>query len=340
MGIITIVLVAASIRYSAAWHLYIGMHPFWGWGLAGAFIVFSTVCFDIGYGLIVEDNRNPRYNTRLIFRKSYRTRVISYGWAFIAIWFFITLYSMSSTVAGQYNQLLIKEKERSTVKETYKLESVVQDITGKNDEIETLRNPPIIPDETIKIIIEGIGSQEAILLDEKKTINKMISDTSGAQEAATYRSAIRDAYSRLGDIEVELNTLSEDKKLLLLSPVIDYDRISILQNEMEDLKIKRDILIDDGGRIGDDNQINQGTIFEYFSKIFGLSPLMIQFILSVFPAIFIDLISPISSALFFYGLYRHEEDDAYEKGKTYEDGKRDAFDAVNNEIQRRLRTTL
>ena len=330
MGIITIVLVSASIRYSGAWHIYIGMHPVWGWGLAGAFIVFSTVCFDIGYGMLSEDNRNPQYK----FHGKHRFRVLSSGWAFIAIWFFITIYSMSSTVAGQYNQLLLKEANRSTETETYKLDSVIQDIQNKESEIKSLRNPPEISDETINIMMGDISKQSDILLEEKTDINNLLSGISGVEEAANYRTVIRDSKARLLIIEEELRSLSEDKKQLLLPVEINYDRISILQSEIEVLKITRDTLLDAGAEVQNDGDINQGTIFEYFSKIFSLSPLMIQFLLSIFPAIFIDLISPISSALFFYGL--NGSGKPSEDGKTYEDGKQEAFAAVDAELERRL----
>jgi len=98
--------------------------------------------------------------------------------------------------------------------------------------------------------------------------------------------------ARLTEIRESLSEYQSKKEKLLLPPPVDNARIT-------ELEAKRDELLAKGAKI---TTGGQDDIFSWLSEVLGPKPDMMQFILSLFPALFIDLLAPIASAIFFYGL--------------------------------------
>lgn len=316
MLIITIGLISASITYSAKWHDYVGFSPHWSWILAGSFILFGTVCFDIGYGLQKKGNNN--------------------SWGFFTIWLLITVYSMSSTVAGQYNQLLQKEDDRSGQinVDRFNYNQNLEEIKRLEDSLvlETLT------EDQKNIIIDGITQNIDSLQVEWDRIQEVLGGITDKEERFEWRNTSSDLEERSEEISGEIAALNIRRESILTGSLNSEQKTDI-NERIEFFVNENKILVEKSPEIIlEENAVNQGNIFQYFSKVFGgkATPLMIQFWLSVFPSVFIDLISPISSALFFYGIpnVERKEEDEYKTG--YDKGSSDAFNLIDNEIEQRL----
>ena len=144
---------------------------------------------------------------------------------------------------------------------------------------------------------------------------------------------------RLQIIIENLDTLYTQKTTLLMPVKLPVNKIQKLQTEIAMLKKQRDAGITDEEKLSlyDD-------IFDFLGGIFGITADLVQFVTSIFPAILIDLLSPISSALFFYGVNLSGKSSGNPGGKrdnnSYKQGIRDAFKAVNTEIRRRLHDNI
>ncbi|MCK5612659.1 hypothetical protein KAR91_62885 [Candidatus Pacearchaeota archaeon] len=294
---ITLMLLSVSVYYSRTWHTFVKMPPWIAWGLSGAFVASATALFDLAIGRFL----NKDWMSILV------------GSFFILVWLILTAYSMYSTLAGQFNKMLKSEVIVYTVSEQD------NEILKLEEKLFRIQNPAEIDADSKKLLIGDIDSKTEILLDEKRNINNTLSGISGAEEAAKYRTAVRDANTRLAVIETELNNLSVEKRELLLP--VEIPDTSGLENEIRELKLSRDNNLTDEEKLS-----RQDDIFDFLSGIFNTDPDNIQFIALAFPSILVDLISPIFSALFFY----------YRKEKTYSDGLKDAFAAVDIEIEKRL----
>lgn len=298
--LITLVLLSVSVYYSRGWHVFVQMPGLIAWGLSGAFVISATALFDLAIGK---------------FRDRNKTNILI-GFFYLSIWVILTLYSMYSTLAGQFNVML------KTSVSTYDVSSDQEEIDRLQSQID--KPTGIIDPGVKKILISDIDNKITAFMEEKKIINNMISDTSGAEEAALYRSAIRDANTRLGLIENSMEILSAEKRELLLPEIIDTSDIEI---ELRELKKQRDSNLTDAEKLS-----LQPDIFDFLSEIFETTADMIQFIALAFPSILVDLISPIFSALFIYGLG--------DKRKTYSDGYSDgtgeAFSVIDAELEKRL----
>ncbi len=268
------------------------------------------------------------------------------------LWALITVYSIGSTIAGQYNQMLL-----STAK-VYEVSEVQLSINLLEEELSTLKSPPGTDLETRGILISDIDRQISALESEQENITQTMSSIDNIETSANYRTTIRGNRERLSTIQEQLNILYAQKTALLMPVKLDTEKIQALQTEIAKLKQERDNDITDEEKLSlyDD-------IFDFLSGIFisyspDMTSNMVQFITSIFPAILIDLLSPISSALFFYGVnlsgkpggkadgkYNGNRDiNSKDKRHGYSDGvadgARDAFKVVNAEIRRRLQDNV
>lgn len=317
---ITIMLLSVSVYYSRGWHVFVKMPGWIAWGLSGAFVASATALFDLAIGRFLEPVNAPRKIVENKINPEYikiKSGLILVGIFFMSVWFILTAYSMYSTLAGQFNKMLL-----STVL-TYEVSEVQLEIDRLQKQIDKSVNE--ISEETIKILIGDIDSKIELLINEKKTINKTLSGISGAEEAATYRTAVRDANGRLLIIESELEKLSIEKRELLIPVIIDNSEI-----ELEIKKLREEL---SSGLTDEEKLILQEDIFGFISGVFSTESRIIdkrtvRFIALAFPSILVDLISPIFSALFIYGLGKNK--------KSYSDGRHDAFSEIDAELTRRL----
>lgn len=294
-------LLSVSVYYSRDWHVFVKMPPWIAWGLSGAFVASATALFDLAIGRFLE------------FRKAKSN--IPIGAFFLLVWLILTAYSMYSTLAGQFNKML-----KSDVA-VYQVSELDLEIKTLEEKLYKIQNPAQVDTESKRILIEDIDAQIEMFTTEKKNINNTLSGISGAEEAATYRTAVRDSNARLLIIENELQRLSKEKRELLLP--VELPDTSDLEYEIRILKNNKNKDLTD-----DEKLALQDDIFDFLAEIFKTTPDIIQFIALAFPSILVDLISPIFSALFIYGL-------SYKNKKTYAD----AFREIDAELERRLHPT-
>lgn len=310
--VITLILLSVSVYYSRSWHVFVQMPSLIAWGLSGAFVVSATALFDLAIGRILHVIRLKKGHEE--YKRSIFSSVIV-GTFFLTVWMILTAYSMYSTLAGQFNHMLLSD-------------ITVYEMSGIQQQIEILEKEllpaPVLSRTTINILIKDIDDKTQLLLNEKKNLNDMIGSTADIEKGAEYRTVIRDTNARISVIESELNKLSVEKRNLLIPLITDNSEIEL---ELRKLKTERDKNITDKEKLA-----LQEDIFEFLARIFDTESIIIRFIALAFPSILVDLISPITSALFFYGWSM-----PLKKEKTYEDGKNDAFAAIDAELEKRLR---
>lgn len=241
---------ALSVRYTAI-YLYDSLPIFWSWFLSSIMVIFSVMAFQI---IIV-----------FIIRKH---RILSF--LFSILWLIVTVFSMSSTVIGQYNA----NKERFFISS-----SIVADRKSTSD-LYDLYEKDIIDLEINKSNRQKDLDRFNVLikpyLDDP---NKRLESRESQRDYSTYAQAISDAQR---DIKLFITKIEEARNK---------------QKELLTLE-------------GDKN-INKEEVPDFYDwvayNVFSDgNPALIQFIISLFPAVFIDLIAPIGIAIGLF-LERKEE---------------------------------
>jgi hypothetical protein len=263
--IVGIVAITISIYYSFKWLEYVGTPFIISASLALTYVLFINIVFESAIGLIKQaytihknalkiKTNNPGLYKRARFMKLKR---IVIGYFILLVWFFLTIYSILSTVAGQYNQLIFVETQQinTDAKDTdfYK-----DQIIAINEQIELLKNENKLFNEEIKILVNRSSSIESI------------------EDKFKYRNTTKKTETRT-DL-LRKNITENNKKISSL-----IEKKSGLQKEDYS-----------------DFKVNKGNVYNYFAKLTRLEPLYIQFILSLFPSMFIDIISPVSLAIFLF----------------------------------------
>lgn len=171
---------------------------------------------------------------------------------FIVLWSVVTIFSMLSTVAGQYNAKIhdLSKRFEQISEEENKIDS--------RHEFDTLRRSFLEAKE--KLSLDCTRFQK--MLSEFDTIEKI------NKEKKSY-SSLNWQYNQC------------KKELSILDGKIESN-FNKSKNERNSVKsIPPDF-------------------FVWLSKIFGLSPALTQFLMAIFPAIFIDLVAPISFGIFMF----------------------------------------
>lgn len=180
---------------------------------------------------------------------------------FSFLWFIVLLFSMTSTVAGQYNQRI------------------------KNEKTEIIQNVGIINKKNLYNIYEEEEKEILISIDRKE------------KELKPFMS-ILEGFESIEDIDV-----NERSQYVYWE---NYEKIKRINNEIEklrnDLKIIREnkkIFLENEDEAGviKETVIEYASFYVWLSGIFGVEARFIEFWLSVFPAIFIDIIAPLSIAI-------------------------------------------
>lgn len=296
--------IGASVRFSAFWHIYIGIVQTWSWGLSGAFILMANILFSLAMGRRLETYRfiTPRREFEGTAKeyRDYKAKEKMHftGGEKVALFVFtlITIYSMTTSVAAQFNRHLEKQRESgitATSSDAILLKEVMSDL-------EKAKNPVAVYNEGL---LQDYDYTIKNLQEEQRQISQSLRDLgpmperNNYQDDKTYGTArwywydTKNKYdSRSKEIRESLSEYQEKKEKLLLPPPVDQELVKELESRRTKLLNKGAVL-----EHGDD-------IFSWLSGIFGITPAMIQFILSLFPSLFIDLLAPIASAIFFYGL--------------------------------------
>lgn len=325
---IMIICIGASVRFSAFWHIYIGIIKEWSWGLSGAFILMANIMFAVGTGRRLVWNSIKKF----IYTKGERLALL--------LWFVITVYSMATSVAAQFNRHLEKQQSQgitATSTDQVRLAEILE-------ELEKEKNPVAVYSEDL---LDSYNESIRLLQEEMSGVNSdlrslepmpNVSDYETQKEyedARWYWYDTKKRYdSRLTEIRAALSDYQEKKSALLLPPPVDDDRV-------EQLEEQRDVFLDKGAVIKNDEK-SRDDIFSWLSSVLGPSPDMIQFLLSLFPALFIDILAPVASVIFFYGLgglndnKKKEEDTGFTENdmqEAYKEGAGKAFGLVRREVK-------
>jgi len=318
---IMVICIGASVRFSAFWHIYIGIDPKWGWALSGAFILMANILFAVGTGRRLSWNSLEKF----VYTKGEKLALV--------LWAFITIYSMATSVAAQFNRHLEKQQSAgitATSTDQVRLSEILKDI-------EKAKNPEPIYN---KDLLAGYNESIRLLQEEQSGVNQSLrelgpmpdkTDYSSDKEYSTARWYWYDTKNkydaRLTEIRESLSEYQSKKEKL---PEVDNVRIAELESKRDELLAKGAKIVTGG----------QDDIFSWLSEVLGPKPDMIQFILSLFPALFIDLLAPIASAIFFYGLgglgvNNRESKEFTEEDMqgAYREGADVAFGLVRDEIK-------
>jgi nitrogen fixation-related uncharacterized protein len=175
--------------------------------------------------------------------------------------------------------------------------SMTSTVSGQYDQLKTVETTRIsttnIEDEA-KDKNNNIDSKIALLKEDNQTLKAEL-DNLLLRAASIDTVENRYKYRRTtGSTESRIDSIR--------------DKIQENNNSIADLLTQKDI---NRAVYIDTFNVDQGNVYEYFSKITGFSPLLIQFILSMFPSIFVDVMCPVCLAIV---LYRR-------RNKTNEDKK-------------------
>jgi hypothetical protein len=178
---------------------------------------------------------------------------------FVVLWVIVIFFSMASTIAGQYNQRIRND--------TAKIESG-SDVTQLRMEYD-------------------------IYLDQEARINKQIED----------KTASRATYQKILDGFDTIEKRKKDKPIFddVTSRIVAADK-EIIRLQLELAKVQDKKLEYLGKTTGagavKETVVEIPSFYGWINSIFpNLSPVMIEFWMGVFPAIFIDLIAPFSLAI-------------------------------------------
>lgn len=183
------------------------------------------------------------------------------GYFIIFLWLILVSYSMITTIAGQYNKLVSAENQRIENDYDFSNQIIIDDL---KEEIKDLKNQKL-----------ELKTEITSLIEKSNSVNNI-------EDSYKYKNTIRVNNKRIDKIRKllkEINKTIENK-------TIEYHN---LIKENKKLSLNEDTF-----------KIDSGSVYNYFSKITKINPLIIQFILSLFPGLFVDIISPISIALFLF----------------------------------------
>ncbi len=166
---------------------------------------------------------------------------------FFVLWVIVLLFSMSSTVAGQYNKLLQTkiEKQKNNIEDNNK-------ILLYNEYEEKIKE--------LKIDLESVRK-------EREKLQEFLN-------------------------ECKMN--SKEYKDLNYRIYLKNTRIDYLRGHIQKMKNKKIELLQNDVKL---NVVKDVSFFDWVSSILNINTNIIQFWLSLFPAVFIDIVAPLSFAL-------------------------------------------
>jgi hypothetical protein len=219
-----------SIYYSYKWLLDF-LDPVRAFMLALIMVIFAVVSFEL----------------IILFRQRKQYLLVA---VFSILWLIVTSFSMTSTIAGQYNSRIEKLNSR------YEKESELQISSRKNNEYEEQKKEY---QDNLKMMKEDFN-QVQILLSQYKTKEEIV-------EGGKIYNRL---FWRSRKVKSDMNKVIKQLRKLRLENKNTSNKL-----------IKK----------------NAPDFYVWISMLFHYSPLLIQFWLSVFPALFIDIIAPLSFAI-------------------------------------------
>jgi hypothetical protein len=179
---------------------------------------------------------------------------------FSFLWVVVLLFSMISTVAGQYNQRIQNDIAENLQKVDVNHRKAALDIYNNNER------------ELLSQLEDKKKERAAYqkLLAEVDTLEERIDNTSGWVFRDTSRKLAK-VDSDISEINVQLRNVRETKLKLLSS--------------------------EDSAGLIEQTEVQAASFYVWMSTVFSIAPKFVEFWMSLFPAIFIDLIAPFSLAI-------------------------------------------
>jgi len=241
MAIVGIGAVCLSVYYTGIW-LDEFLPVFLAYLLSSIMIAFSVIAFE----------------TIIILWENKQFPIVS---LFIVLWIIVLVFSMISTIAGQYNQRI------------------------KNVITETIVNVEITHNKLTYDIYnqEEKDVQESIKRKEKE-LDPFLNILSDFEEVDDIDESKRTQY-------VHWDTYEKIKSI--------NKEIEKLRDELKKVREKKKIHLEEKEVIGavEDTDVEYASFYVWLSNIFNVEVMYIEFWLSIFPAIFIDLIAPLAIAI-------------------------------------------
>jgi hypothetical protein len=175
---------------------------------------------------------------------------------FSLLWLIVAAFSITSTVAGQYNQHIKNSKEYAELNESKRASSMTwNSIQERKKELAERRSEK--KSQLSNLINISI---QATTIEDSEKHSRTLSSTSNQ---------INQAENALNKIEAEIEKIrEEERKVLAANP-------SQANNDMSDIP----------------------DFYSWVAKVMDIKKDLAQFWLSLFPAIFVDIISPVALAI-------------------------------------------
>jgi len=177
---------------------------------------------------------------------------------FIILWLVVIVFSMTSTVAGQYNQRIKNENENKS--NNFEVIKKKSESEIYNKEERGLEKRIIRKEETLEAANDILNSFD---MEKKEEFIKEYND----------------AYKKMKIEEKELNSLYK-----------------LLDEKRKEIKKFNSQEVTEVG-MSEETEIQSASFYVWVSTILKIEPVFIQFWLSTFPAIFIDIIASLGLAV-------------------------------------------
>lgn len=231
-----------SIWYTGKWLLEF-LNPFLAYMLSTILVLFSIIVFEV----IIILWKNRQIITIFILG---------------ILWIIVLLFSMVSTIAGQYNQRIINENENLAETASNILDKKGYDLLLEEE-------------EEIKNSIEDKKT-------ELKPFQDIMSNFQTIEDREKNMWLYWDTYEKIKKINTDIEKLREELKK-------KRDEIKRYYKEKED---EQEIV-----GATKETQIENKSFYEWIAEVMKAEVRFIEFWMSVFPAIFIDIIAPLALAI-------------------------------------------
>lgn len=243
MGIIGGGAAIISMYYTAVW-LFEFLPVFFALILSGIMVGFSILAFEV---VILFLSGRFKHWTRWVIAGS-----------FIILWLLVSAFSITSTVAGQYN-----EHMKNTVSQTQQQQS---NTPGR---------------------VEWAGIQ-----DRKEELQLRM------KEKREQLASLQQLYSSMGSLEARTKNGKtwQDTSWKMTQAEKSLD---VLSKEQEQLRqSEKELVVKYPGIIGNDGQVkNIPDFYGWAAGVLKKERDIVQFLLSLIPAVFVDIIAPFSIAI-------------------------------------------
>jgi len=189
---------------------------------------------------------------------------------FSVVWSVVLIFSMVSTVAGQYNSRIVRREEITEER----IEITHTRLTLESYETEEVELTESLAEKRVELKASSILYSQFDTLEKRKDDWRFYWNT---------KKAMDDSTAKIEEIQTRLQEIRERKRQL-----IEENRKS-------------------AGITEETDRLVYDSFYVWIGEVLRAKPMMVQFWLSIFPAIFIDIIAPLALAVsLFLNKWREE----------------------------------